>query len=116
LAEFVVRGNHDRACSGIMGGNEFLDLSFIARYAADWTRETLTKDNANWLSRLPRGPQRPLGRKVACVHGSPWHEGKYIRFPEDALIALRKIRSRIIFHGHTHLQEDGPHKGGQLLY
>jgi predicted phosphodiesterase len=61
----VVRGNHDRACSGNMGFYEFRDLSFLARYAADWTRETLTKENADWLSRLPAA--------LLDHFGSKWH-------------------------------------------
>jgi diadenosine tetraphosphatase ApaH/serine/threonine PP2A family protein phosphatase len=104
LNGIVVRGNHDRACSGNMGAYEFLDLSFIARYAADWTKETLTKENADWLSRLPRGPLSPLGGKVACAHGSPRDEDEYVLSNLAVSAAFRATRARIILCGHTHGQ------------
>ena len=72
LPGIVVRGNHDRACCGNFKYREYLDFNVTARYVIDWTRKALRKENTEWLSRLPRGPLKPLGRKVACVHGSPW--------------------------------------------
>lgn len=104
LDGIAVRGNHDRACSGNMGSYEFLDLSFIARYAAKWTRETLTKQNVEWLSQLPRGPIRPPRHNLACVHGSPQDEDEYIRSKAAASAAFRTTRARIILCGHTHGQ------------
>lgn len=100
----VVRGNHDRACSGTMHFSEYRELSQLAAFTADRTQQVLTKENREWLSRLPHGPVRPIPRKVLCVHGSPWNEDSYTFFRDDALAAFRSCRARIIFCGHTHWQ------------
>ena len=104
LGGIVVRGNHDRACSGNLRRGEFFDFNQNARCSISWTAKTLRKENAVWLSRLPRGPVRPLGPKVACVHGSPWDEDEYILGREGAREAFRASRARIILCGHTHGQ------------
>jgi predicted phosphodiesterase len=104
LRGIVVRGNHDRACCGNFKYGEYLDFNPTARYAVSWTQKTLREENSKWLSRLPRGPVRPLGRKVACVHGSPLDEDEYILGAVGAREALRASRARIIFCGHTHGQ------------
>jgi len=104
LSGIVVRGNHDRACSGNLRYGEFFDFNQNTRHSISWTEKTLRKENAKWLSRLPRGPIRPLGRKVACVHGSPQDEDKYLLGGEGARDAFRVSRARIIFCGHTHGQ------------
>jgi len=57
-----------------------------------------------WLSKLRRGPLRPLGPQVLCVHGAPKYEDRYIRYESDARFALKASRARITFFGHTHLQ------------
>ncbi len=115
LGGIVVRGNHDRACSGNMRLGEYRNLSWAASYASQWTQKVLTSANAGWLSHLRRGPLRPLGRKVACVHGSPWDENKYVRFNGDAYTALRKSRARIIFFGHTHWQGGWSSNRGKIV-
>lgn len=48
-----VRGNHDKACTGITGVEEF---NPIAGLAALWTKQTLTPENLEWLKALPQGP------------------------------------------------------------
>ncbi len=104
LGGIVVRGNHDRACSGNLRYGEFFDFSQHARYSISWTRKALREENTKWLSRLARGPVRPLGRKVACVHGSPQDEDEYILGGEVAREAFRASCARIILCGHTHGQ------------
>ena len=104
LGGVVVRGNHDRACSGNLRFGEYFNFSQSASYAVGWTEKTLSTENTKWLSRLHRGPVRPLGRKVACVHGSPWDEDEYVLSKLDATTAFRATRARIIFCGHTHGQ------------
>jgi diadenosine tetraphosphatase ApaH/serine/threonine PP2A family protein phosphatase len=111
LGGIVVRGNHDRACCGNLKFGGYLGLNPTARYAVDWTQKTLSKENANWLSRLPRGPLKPLGRKVACVHGSPRSEDEYMFFREDVINALNRRKARITFCGHTHWQAGWSLKG-----
>ena len=103
LAGIVVRGNHDRACSGNMHFSEFRDLSLPAA-AAHWTQGVLTKENTQWLAQLRRGPAWPMLRKVQCVHGAPRNEDEYLFFREDACGAMDRSRARIIFCGHTHWQ------------
>jgi predicted phosphodiesterase len=78
LGGIVVRGNHDRICAGNAKFGEYRDLSQLALFAANWTQKTLSAENTRWLLRLPLGSLRPLGRKVACVHGSPWDEDEYM--------------------------------------
>ena len=97
LTGIVVRGNHDRGCSGDFKYGEYLDLNPTARYAIGWTRKALRKENTEWLSRLPRGPLRPLGQKVACVHGSPRDEDEYMFFRGDVIDALHRRRAWIPF-------------------
>lgn len=104
LGGVVVRGNHDRACSNDLRSGQWFNFNQSARYAIGWTQKILTKENRTWLSRLPRGPVRPLGHKVACVHGSPYDEDEYLFFREDAYAAFRRSRAWIIFCGHTHWQ------------
>jgi predicted phosphodiesterase len=104
LGGIVVRGNHDRACSGIMHFSEFRTLSLPAADAAHWTQSVLTKENTQWLAQLPRGPAWPIPRKVQCVHGAPRNEDEYVFFKEDARGAMDRSCVRIIFFGHTHWQ------------
>ena len=104
LGGIVVRGNHDRACAGIMPYGKFCEFSSLAASAVRWTQSVLTKENAEWLAKLRRGPVWPIPRKVQCVHGAPKDEDEYLFFREDAWAALYGSRARIIFCGHTHWQ------------
>ena len=49
----VIRGNHDKAACGIDDGSSF---NLVARMAAQWTLETLTPSNREYLRALPAGP------------------------------------------------------------
>jgi diadenosine tetraphosphatase ApaH/serine/threonine PP2A family protein phosphatase len=101
LGGIVVRGNHDRACSGLIGVDEF------SQYAADaalWTRQILSNRNSEWLRGLPPGPFDPNNSAVRCVHGSLADEDEYLFTVEDALPSLRQTISWITFFGHTHRQ------------
>jgi len=104
LRGIVIRGNHDRICSGNMKFGEYQALNSLALFAVNWTRKTLSAENIKWLARLPRGPVRPLGRKVACVHGSPRDEDEYMFFRGDVIAALYRRRAWITLCGHTHWQ------------
>lgn len=88
LNGIVVRGNHDRICSVNMKLSEFRALNPLASFAASWTQKRLSAENKEWLARLPRGPLKPLGRTVACVHGSPRDEDEYMIFRVDFVAAL----------------------------
>ena len=100
LGGIIVRGNHDRACSGTIP-----DFNPLAAYAARWTQKVLTEENKLWLSKLRRGGLRPLGSRVLCVHGMPKYEDEYLTHKWRAKSALKASRAWITFFGHTHLQE-----------
>jgi len=53
IGSIFVRGNHDKACTGVSGIEEF---NPIAGMAALWTRQELTPANLEWLRALPQGP------------------------------------------------------------
>ena len=105
-----VRGNHDKACTGITGVEEF---NPIAGLAALWTKQTLTPENLEWLRALPQGPVQlentatedaanPL--TIQCVHGSPLNEDEYIIVMRDAYEPLLHTEAALTFFGHTHIQ------------
>lgn len=99
----VVRGNHDRACTGQMDVAEF---NLVAAMSARWTQNTLTPENMAWLRALPQGPIFPEGLdRVEVVHGAPRDEDEYLLNLASADANLRSPRARDrMFFGHTHLQ------------
>jgi predicted phosphodiesterase len=106
LASLTVRGNHDRACSGI---SSTLHFNPVARASATWTFEQLSQENLEWLRELPMGPLQPddprLGdAQVSLAHGSPLNEDQYIMSMRDAWAPLQGMMTAITFVGHTHIQ------------
>ena len=106
LSTLTVRGNHDRACSGISSTVHF---NPAARAAAIWTFEHLNQENIAWLRELPQGPLQPedprLGEaQVSLAHGSPLNEDQYILSMRDAWAPLQGMVTAITFVGHTHIQ------------
>jgi predicted phosphodiesterase len=97
-----VRGNHDKACSGITDAEDF---NHIAALAAFWTKQKLTPENLEWVRALPQGPITSDGiAGVQCVHGSPIHEDEYIIVVRDAYEPLTETQAMLTFFGHTHIQ------------
>ncbi|MBV9507567.1 MAG: metallophosphoesterase family protein [Acidobacteriia bacterium] len=95
----VVRGNHDRACTGLE------DLEWfnpIARMAAVWTLDQLSAGNAAFVRDLPRGPSFIDG--IEMIHGSPHDEDEYVVSADEAAEAFAYLESPLAFFGHTHLQ------------
>jgi len=95
----IVRGNHDRACTGME------DLEWfnpVARAAAVWTLENLTVENVRYVRDLPQGPVFADGIQV--LHGSPCDEDDYVVGADQAAQAFNYLESRLAFFGHTHLQ------------
>ena len=101
LGTVFVRGNHDKACSGVAGIEDF---NPIASRAAKWTRCVLTAEHTEWLREMPAGPIMPDGAEISCVHGSVLDEDAYVLTVRDAWLPLTKASTRINFFGHTHLQ------------
>jgi predicted phosphodiesterase len=95
----VVRGNHDKACTGLE------DLEWfnpVARAAAIWTQNNLTPENAEYARTLPKGPILEDGFQV--VHGSPFDEDEYVIAVDEAGQAFDYLECRLAFFGHTHVQ------------
>jgi diadenosine tetraphosphatase ApaH/serine/threonine PP2A family protein phosphatase len=95
----VVRGNHDRACTGLE------DLEWfnpVAKAAASWTRQALTPANLEWVRELPKGPLELDHFEVA--HGSPHDEDEYVMAGDEAAAAFAYLQCRLAFFGHTHVQ------------
>jgi predicted phosphodiesterase len=99
----VVRGNHDRACSGLSSLAEF---NLVAAMSARWTQITLQPDHLDWLRSLPQGPLRPEEFPgLEFVHGSPRDEDEYLLNNSTAGVDFHLPgHSDKIFFGHTHLQ------------
>ncbi len=104
LGKIFVRGNHDKAATGLLSLDDFNPM---AAAAAVWTREQLTPEHYQWLHSLPQGPLQLEAEglsHVQLVHGSPVDEDAYIVSLGDALAPLITLAVPIIFFGHTHLQ------------
>jgi diadenosine tetraphosphatase ApaH/serine/threonine PP2A family protein phosphatase len=100
LGSVFVRGNHDKACSGLTNLDDF---NPVAALAAMWTRATLKQDHLSFLRELPQGPIEPMDQ-LLCVHGSPRHEDEYILHPREAYEILAHAEAPLTFFGHTHVQ------------
>lgn len=110
-AGHVVRGNHDKVCSGLEAGEDF---NATALRAARWTQEQLTPENLEYLRALPQGPavigvphpevppEFPLDFQL--VHGSPLDEDEYLVSGTDAGMAFERQMHGRTFFGHTHVQ------------
>ena len=95
----AIRGNHDKACSGIADAEDF---NPVARSAAAWTREQLRPENLAYLQALPQGPMESDG--MTLVHGALRDEDEYVFAPAQALDGLLEQPGTISFFGHTHFQ------------
>ena len=95
----VVRGNHDRACTG---QDDLEWFNPVARQAALWTAQDLTAESTAYILSLPRGPL--LIDNFQLVHGSPFDEDEYLLAPEEAAQAFGYLERRVAFFGHTHVQ------------
>ncbi len=95
----VVRGNHDKACAGLV------DLEWfnpVARAAAEWTGRALTPANLEYLRKLPQGPA--VVGSFQVLHGSPLDEDEYLVSAFEVMQIQNYLGKRVSFFGHTHLQ------------
>jgi len=95
----VIRGNHDKAGSGLDDGSSF---NHIARMAALWTLDALSARNREYVRALPQGPAI-IDDTVEICHGAPFDEDHYIFDGEDASRALDAMTRPVCLFGHTHL-------------
>jgi predicted phosphodiesterase len=114
----VVRGNHDRICSGLDTAEQFTE---IAQASAFWTMEHLKPANRTYLRELPQGP-RIVDNSLVLVHGSPRDEDEYLTTMKEISevfsflgvnagrdyagsgVPADATRTLPIFFGHTHMQ------------
>ena len=102
LGEVFVRGNHDKAVSGIDTVENF---NPVAGMAALWNRDHLEPEHLLWLRELPRGPVTlPEVAGVQLVHGAPDNEDRYVVNIPDAMSTLTNHEPAVTFFGHTHVQ------------
>jgi predicted phosphodiesterase len=95
----IVRGNHDREVSQ---GASLDSYRQEARDGILWTRQALSADNLDYLSKMPRGPLAHGG--FTLVHGSPLDEDAYLVKPADIDSVLPSLTTPVTFFGHTHVQ------------
>ena len=100
----IVRGNHDKAVTGL------IDLEWFnstAREAARWNRQNARPETLASLKALPKGPLL-LEEGIAVCHGTPVDEDEYM-LDSSAVQASydwmdsQRPRPRCCFHGHSHL-------------
>lgn len=99
LDAITIRGNHDKAGSGLANAEDF---NPVARAAALWTRQQLRPENQEWLEHLPQGPLSV--DNFSIVHGAVHDEDEYLFAPAQALDSLADARASVTFFGHTHIQ------------
>lgn len=95
----VVRGNHDKACSGL---EELEWFNPVAREAVLWTQQTMDADNVGYLRDLAKGPMRVDGFEI--LHGSPLDEDEYVVTELEVAQIAPYLETPASFFGHTHLQ------------
>jgi predicted phosphodiesterase len=95
----IIRGNHDKAACGLDSGEQF---NQVARFAARWTAEQLTRENHAYLRELPKGPI-DIDVRLAICHGAPFDEDHYIFDAADAQRAFDLRHRPVCVFGHTHM-------------
>jgi predicted phosphodiesterase len=95
----VVRGNHDKACTG---QDDLEWFNPVARAAAVWTLAELSRENAEYTRNLTQGPVTVNGFQI--IHGSPYDEDEYVVGAAEAGDAFGYLQSLLAFFGHTHVQ------------
>jgi predicted phosphodiesterase len=99
LDPIIVRGNHDKAVTGLTSIEEFNPM---AQVAARWTHQQLSPENFSYISQLPAGPASTHG--ITLVHGSFHDEDGYVFAPAQAMGGLLDSPTAVTMFGHTHYQ------------
>ena len=96
-----VCGNHDAVACGRTRGRNF---HAAARKAALWSRDRISPECRDYLSRLP--VQRFVEGGALLVHGAPSEPGRYVDSIGPAAQELSSLFAAVatgpIFFGHTH--------------
>jgi len=109
VATQSIRGNHDKAVTGLMVTDDF---NPVAKAAVDWTRAQLQPDHLAWLAALRPGPLATDG--IVLVHGAFQDEDEYVFTPAQALEGLLDSSAAVTFFGHTHHQGGFSYQDSQL--
>jgi predicted phosphodiesterase len=109
LDPFIIRGNHDKAVTGL---GDMEDFNPVAQIAARWTRDQLKPDNLKYIAQLPAGPAHTNG--LTMVHGAYHDEDEYVFAPLQAVGGLLESPSAVTFFGHTHYQGGFSYRDGQI--
>ena len=94
----IIRGNHDKVCSGIEKGEMF---NKVALESARWTERALLPRHRRWLAALPKGPVQ-VDDILSISHGTPLDEDAYIFGEIEALNMFPFFSTQICFFGHSH--------------
>ncbi len=94
----IIRGNHDKAVSGLDSVQTF---NPIAASAIFWTKKTISRKNLDFLVRLKQSPE-VIQDAITICHGAPFDEDYYIFGEFDAAEAFSYIQTPVCFFGHTH--------------
>jgi diadenosine tetraphosphatase ApaH/serine/threonine PP2A family protein phosphatase len=93
-----VLGNHDAA---VIGETETLSFNPEARTAINWTTETTTDDNKEFLRSIPK---KHIIDNVTLVHGSPRDPVlEYLLDSYTATLNFSYFETPYGFFGHTHV-------------
>jgi predicted phosphodiesterase len=93
-----VMGNHDCA---VIEHIKSASFNPEARLAIQWTRNELSKENHDFLKKLP---EKIVIKGVTIVHGSPRHPiWEYLLDAQTASISFDYFDTSFCFIGHTHL-------------
>ena len=109
LVGAIVRGNHDKAVSGV---SDLEDFNPVARAAVEWTRSQMRPENLAYLRTLPQGPVESDG--VVLVHGALEDEDEYVFAAEQAVPGLVTSPRPLTFFGHTHIQGGFSYAGASI--
>jgi diadenosine tetraphosphatase ApaH/serine/threonine PP2A family protein phosphatase len=96
--DVVLLGNHDAAASG---GPEAARFNIYARAAAEWTAKALSRENREYLRKLPLTSAQD---GCFCVHASPAtpRDWEYLLDRFDAEPQFAYFTEPVCFIGHTH--------------
>ena len=95
----TIRGNHDKAVSGIESLEWFNE---VAQIAARWTMRRLDASQLTYLHALAAGPVH--NQHFHVWHGSLGDEDEYITRAQEASASFPYFDLPLAFFGHTHVQ------------
>jgi predicted phosphodiesterase len=109
LDPIIIRGNHDKAVTGLIDLEGFNPL---AQIAAQWTREHMEPGNLSYVTEMAAGPVTV--DSLTLVHGAYQDEDEYVFVPMQAMSGLLESPTDVTFFGHTHYQGGFSYRAGQI--